>query len=551
MSDMYSKQYSFTNIAELMLSNPMGRPEQHPLYVDALTGESITLFRFRQLVGLLHAGLKRFGLKQGDSICFYSPNNIYMGPFYAGVMSAGMAISPANTAYVLEEFEHQLQISEAKMLIAHPNNLETALKAADNVGLPRSSIFSIIPDSQNRVPLWSDVLIDYNEPPLPPVKMTHEESVNTVAYLCFSSGTTGKSKGVMTSHYNCIAMVMETHNYSGIFNDPSVQKIVLAVIPLFHFSGIHRVFNMGIPQGNTHILMEKYTVSQMCEAIQRFKVTDFPTAPPIIIHLVNNPIVDKYDLSSLRALTVGSAPIATDIMIRFQKKYKHTVLFNSYGMTEASPVITYNKPEWAIPGSIGRMIPAMRSKLVDLDGNEVTEVNKPGELWVQGPNIMLGYKGNPEATAGAITKDNWLLTGDVVTKDENGNLYIVDRIKELIKYKGFQVAPVELESVLLQCSYVADAGVVGIYDDVQGTEIPLAYVVLRQEYQSHADTVCPKIQAWVNERVANHKRLRGGVRAIDAIPKNPSGKILRRKMKEIYKYQEQQASPGVKHISKL
>ncbi|KAI8141383.1 hypothetical protein BJV82DRAFT_618984 [Fennellomyces sp. T-0311] len=547
---MYTKHYEYTNIADMMLSNQAARPEYHPLFIDGKTGESITLYHFRRLVGLLHAGLKRFGLKKGDTVCFYAPNIIQMGPIYAGTMSAGITISPANNAYVSGELQRQLEVSEAKILIAHPNNLDTALEAAAAVGLPLSSVFSVIPDPMKRVPLWSDVLVDYDQPALPPIKMTHEESVNTVAYLCFSSGTTGKSKGVMTSHYNCIAMVMESSKYAGIFADPSSHKIILGMIPLYHFSGIHRVFNIGIAQGSTAVLVQKYSVDTMCEAIQRYRVTDFPTAPPIIIHLVNNPKVDKYDLSSLKVLTVGSAPIAPSVVSRFVEKFKAPLL-QGYGMTEVSPVITYQLPDFAKPDSIGRLAPLLKAKIIDMDGN-ILGVDQPGELCVKGPNVMLGYKGNSEATAGAIDKDGWLHTGDIVKVDKEGNYYIVDRIKELIKYKGFQVAPVELESVLMQCPYVADAGVIGIYDETQGTEIPLAYVTLPDNLKSQARELEPKIQAWVNERVANHKRLRGGVRVIEEIPKNPAGKILRRDMKAIFDQQEKQKQKVVvEHVAKL
>ncbi|KAI7857863.1 hypothetical protein BDC45DRAFT_565768 [Circinella umbellata] len=536
---MYTKNYPFTNIADMMLSNPMGRAEHEPLFIDAHTGESITLFHLRRMVGSIHFGLKKFGLEKGDTVCFYSPNNINMAPIYTGVMSAGMTISPANTSYVTSELQRQLEVSEAKILISHPNNLDTAFEAAAAAGLPRSSIFSVIHDPKKRVPIWSDILIDYDEPELSPIKLTHDESVNTTAYLCFSSGTTGKSKGVMTSHYNCIAMVQESNVFSGVFADPSVKKIIAGVIPLYHFSGIHRVFNVGIAQGATTIIVEKYSVTTVCEVIQRFKVTDLPSAPPIIIHLVNNPKVDKYNLSSLKTLTCGSAPIAPSVVTRFHEKFNHATLLQGYGMTEVSPAITYQLPSFARPDSVGRLVPMMKAKIVDENGNELGN-NEAGELLVKGPNVMLGYKGDIKSTANAIDKDNWLHTGDILKRDEEGNYYIVDRIKELIKYKGFQVAPVELESVLMQCPYVADAGVIGVYDEAQGTEIPLAFVVLTESYKSQSRSLPEKINTWVDKRVANHKRLRGGVRIIDEIPKNPAGKILRKNMKIIYEKQQKE-----------
>ncbi|KAG2217938.1 hypothetical protein INT45_004065, partial [Circinella minor] len=296
---MYSKQYKFTNVAEIMLSNPMGRPQHHPMFADAYTGESITLYYFRQLVHYFHAGLKRLGLKRGDTI--------YMAPIYLGVMSAvlnnllyttGMTISPANTSYVSHELQYQLQVGEAKVLIAHPSNLDKALEAAALAGIPASNVFSIVPDLQKRASLWLDDFIDFKQPPLSPVKMTHEESVNTVGYLCFSGGTIGRSKGVMTSHYNIISLIVESDSYYGTFKDPSIRKIILAALPLYHFGGIHRAFTIGIPAGATTIILEKYSVKSACEVIQRFKVTDFQTAPPIIINFLRDPQVDKYDLSS-------------------------------------------------------------------------------------------------------------------------------------------------------------------------------------------------------------------------------------------------------------
>lgn len=222
-------------------------------------------------------------------------------------------------------------------------------------------------------------------------------------------------------------------------------------------------------------------------------------------------------------------------------------------------MITYQLPEWARPDSVGRLAPFMKAKVVDpssgrgkkwikkdeKDADMSTElgVNEAGELCVKGPNVTQGYKDNPEATANTIDKDGWFHTGDIVRIDEEGNFYVVDRIKELIKYKGFQVAPVELEAVLLQCPHVADAGVIGIYDEAQGTEIPLAFVVIHQHLQQKNKTELETtIRDWVNARVANHKRLRGGVRIIDAIPKNGAGKILRKDMKAIYENQQKRMS---------
>ncbi|KAI7857859.1 hypothetical protein BDC45DRAFT_602946 [Circinella umbellata] len=215
-------------------------------------------------------------------------------------------------------------------------------------------------------------------------------------------------------------------------------------------------------------------------------------------------------------------------------------------MSEASPVITHQLPEWARPDTIGRVVPFMKYKIVNpIDGKEVA-IGQAGELYLKGPNIMIGYKGNPEATAETIDRDGYLHSGDIVKADKDGNIFLVDRIKELIKYKGFQVAPADLESVLHDCPYVADAAVVGINDNKRNTEVPLALVVLPSGADKNDNEVVrsmsSKILAWVNERVANHKQLRGGVLVIDKIPRNAAGKLLRREAKVLYNKQQKQAS---------
>ncbi|KAI9264244.1 hypothetical protein BDA99DRAFT_604665 [Phascolomyces articulosus] len=487
----YDRRFSFTNCVDQMLSNPMGRPESKPLFVNATTGEAITLNNLRHMVGAIHAGLRRLGLKYGDTVCVNSPNNINMGPIYLAAMAGGMTISPANTSYVSSELQRQLQVSEAKVLIAHPINLNIAMDAAVSVGMPRSRVFSIIPDPKWRVPHYRDILLNYAQPELPPVNMTHDQSVNTVAYLCFSSGTTGKKLHAYTdvinnhlySHYNVISATVGMDEVIGLFDNPAEDPTALAVIPLIHFSGICSFFNLAIPTATTSIFLEKYSVAAMCEAIQTFKVSDLPAAPPILIHLANRPECAEKS---------------------------NAVVANGYGMTETSPVITVQAAGPLKPGSIGRVIPIMKYKVINSDGREVG-LGQPGELCVCGPNVMLGYKDDPEATANAIDKDNWLHT-----------------------------APVELEAVLIQCPFVTDAGVIGVKDELQGTEVPLAYVTLLEKLKGQEDVLASKIQEWVDKRVANHKRLRGGVRVIDEIPKSAAGKILRKNIKDIYNQQKKE-----------
>jgi acyl-CoA synthetase (AMP-forming)/AMP-acid ligase II len=286
---------------------------------------------------------------------------------------------------------------------------------------------------------------------------------------------------------------------------------------------LHRGFQL--------IVMARFDLERFCQLIQQHKVTFTYVAPPVLVGLAKHPVVSKYDLSSLRMVNSGAAPLTRELVEQMQKRFPLPIK-QGYGLSETSPTTHIQLwHEWDTSiGSVGKMLPNITAKYTDPDGNEVA-TGQVGELCLKGPNVFKGYLNQPEMTKAAFTEDGYFKTGDVGFQDKEGNFYITDRVKELIKYKGFQVAPAELEGLLLDHPKVSDVAVIGLYDDEQHTELPRAYIVLATGVEK-AEATKQEIAEWLHKRVAGHKKLRGGIHFIEEIPKSPSGKILRRILKE-------------------
>jgi len=344
---------------------------------------------------------------------------------------------------------------------------------------------------------------------------------NDLVALPYSSGTTGLAKGVMLTHRNLVANMCQMDGLDYFHQD----DILLCVLPLFHIYGLVVVLNMGLHLGATIVMMPRFDLDQFLGLIQKYRVTLSHIVPPIVLKLAKDPVVDNYDLSSLKTIFSGAAPLGPELTRDCIKRIGCSVR-QGYGMTETSPV-THSSP--ADPtktklGSVGPPAPNTECKLVDpVTGEELGPLEE-GEVCVRGPQIMRGYLNNPEATAHTIDADEWLHTGDIGYADEDGHCFIVDRVKELIKYKGFQVAPAELEAILLTHPSVADTAVIPCPDDEAG-EVPKAFVVLKQ------DVSAEELMRFVAEQVAPHKKIRE-VEFIEQIPKSLSGKILRRVLVE-------------------
>lgn len=345
------------------------------------------------------------------------------------------------------------------------------------------------------------------------------------ATLLYSSGTTGPSKGVVSSHKSLIAMVQVVIGRFKL-SEISKQSTFICTVPMFHIYGL-AVFALGLlASGSTVVVLSKFELDEMLMTIEKYSVNYLPLVPPILVALVNNAdaIKKKYNLRSLTNVLSGGAPLSKEVIEGFVDKYPNVMIVQGYGLTESTGIggSTDTLEESKRYGTAGMLSPSMEGKIVDAESGRVLGVNETGELWLRGPTIMKGYFNNQEASVATLTSDGWLKTGDLCYIDEDGFIFVVDRLKELIKYKGYQVPPAELEAVLLTHPEISDAAVIPFPDKDAG-QVPMAYVV-RKTKGSLSDS---EIMNFVAKQVAPYKRIRR-VAFVDSIPKNPSGKILRK-----------------------
>jgi len=345
-----------------------------------------------------------------------------------------------------------------------------------------------------------------------------------VVALPYSSGTTGLAKGVMLTHKNLVANVAQT--LGAVPSAPDER--LMAVLPFFHIYGMQCMMNCGLRAGATVVTLPRFDLEQFLRAHQDYRITRSFVAPPIVLALARHPLVDTFDLSQLRLVSSGAAPLKAELAAECSKRLGCEVT-QGYGMTELSPVSHLTPPGSFKPGSVGVTAPCTQTRIVHPVTGADLAAGEEGEVWVRGPQVMTGYLNNPQATAATVDADRWLHTGDLGYIDADGHLYVVDRLKELIKYKGFQVPPAELEAVLLRHPDVADAAVIGLPDDEAG-EIPAGYVVLRSGAAASAASK-EKIMRFVAGEVAPYKQIRQ-LEVIDAIPKSAAGKVLRRVLRD-------------------
>jgi acyl-CoA synthetase (AMP-forming)/AMP-acid ligase II len=425
-----------------------------------------------------------------------------------------------NPLYTVDDVTHQLEDSRARFIVTVPPFLETARAAAARAGVEEVFVFG---EAEGATPFASLLATDA---PAPQVEI---DPANDLVTLPYSSGTTGLPKGVMLTHRNLVANLCQT---AGV-HETEDDDVVVAVLPFFHIYGLVVLMNAAVSNGSTIVTMPRFDLEGFLRLIQEYRVTRAYVVPPIVLALAKHPLVEQFDLSSLRLILSGAAPLSGELSDACAARLGCRVR-QGYGMTETSPVthVIPDADETSDRGAIGPPIPNTECRIVEVGGTEDVAAGEPGELLIRGPQVMRGYLNNPEATAATIDADGWLHTGDLAEIDDAGNFRIVDRLKELIKYKGLQVAPAELEALLLTHPAIADAAVIASPDEEAG-EVPKAFVVVRSE------TAPDELMAWVAERVAPHKRIRR-LELLDEIPKSPSGKILRRVLIE----RERAAAPA-------
>ncbi|KAK3942750.1 hypothetical protein QBC46DRAFT_457356 [Diplogelasinospora grovesii] len=490
-------------------------------------------------------GLKAlWGWKKGDVLAFYTPNSVDTPVVTMGAIWAGGIVSPANPLYTVEELTFQLKDSKAKALVTQAPFLKTAVQAAKNAGIPEDHIILIgEPDKSGKFRHFKSIRStsytgEYARPSITPK--------TDLVFLVYSSGTTGLPKGVCLSHYNLVANVVQLDYVDGRYWFPDggldgKGDKGLGILPFFHIYGLVCCVLMTVYSGWQLVIMPRFDMEKTLATIQKYSITFAYIPPPIVLAFSKHPLVEKYNLSSLKVLHSGAAPLTRELIDAVWERLKIPVK-QGFGLSETSPVCTcQTMDEWAkYMTSVGKLFPNMAAKIVAEDGTEVTNTEDSGELWVKGPNVFTGYLNNPERTAAAFSEDGYFKTGDIFRRDEHGNYYCVDRLKELIKYKGFPVPPAELEGILVGHNDVLDACVIGVDDKEQATEVPRAYVVLRQGVTGEGEKKKKEkeLTDWMATKVAPHKRLRGGIRFVDSIPKSPSGKILRRVVRDQAKAEE-------------
>ncbi|MEU4097407.1 4-coumarate--CoA ligase family protein [Streptomyces sp. NPDC026673] len=484
-----------------------------PALVDGVEGTTLTYAQLDSFTRRIAAALAESGLRKGDVLALHSPNTIAYPAVFYGATRAGAAVTTVHPLATAEEFARQLRDSGASWIVTVSPLLETARKAAEQAGGVREILVCDSAEGHRSV-------LDLLGSTAPEPKIVFDPGED-VAALPYSSGTTGVPKGVMLTHRNIATNLAQL--------DPTLSMgpghRILAVLPFFHIYGLTALMNAPLRKGATVVVLPRFDLEQFLKAVETHRVQGLFVAPPIVLALAKHPAVAAHDLSSLEYVLCSAAPLDAELAQACSKRLGLPPILQAYGMTELSPgthVVPLDSRD-APPGAVGKLLPSTQMRIVPLDGE--TDGDGTGEIHIRGPQVMKGYLGRPEETSAMIDEDGWLRTGDVGRVDADGWLHVVDRVKELIKYKGYQVPPAELEAVLLTDPRVADAAVIGVVDE-DGNEIPKAYVVPQQGSALTPDDVI----AHVAGQVAPYKKVRR-VEFTDAIPRAASGKILRRELR--------------------
>jgi acyl-CoA synthetase (AMP-forming)/AMP-acid ligase II len=519
-----------TSVYDFLFSDVDDADLDRVALIDAKSGRQTT---YREMIARIEAfagALAARGIGVGDVVGLLSPNSSGFAVAFHGILRCGATATTINALFTAKDIAKQLTDARAKMLVTVTPLLAQATEAASSVGLADADV--VVLDGEGQEATGHPNAADLMAPGSPAPQVSFAPSAHLAA-LPYSSGTTGNPKGVMLTHRNLVANVAQIRPLHGIVADDSI----LAVLPFFHIYGMTVLLNAALHARARLVIMGSFGLGDFLGNIQNNKCTIAFIAPPVAVALAKHPLVDSYDLSSLNTVMSGAAPLDADLGHAVAKRLGCRVV-QGYGMSELSPVshITpfdggqANMGTVAPLSSVGWTVSNAASKLVNPDTGDEIDVpaeglSGTGELWFKGPNVMAGYLGNEQATGETIDGEGWLHTGDLAQIDATGCVYIVDRLKELIKYKGYQVPPAELEAVLLSHPAIADAAVIGV-NDAEGEEVPKAFVVKL----SGAELTEAEVMDFVAGQVAPYKKVRQ-VEFIEVIPKSASGKILRKDLR--------------------
>ncbi|MET7601688.1 4-coumarate--CoA ligase family protein [Streptomyces avermitilis] len=490
-----------------------------PALVDAVDGTTLTYEQLDRFHRRIAAALAEAGVRKGDVLALHSPNTIAFPTAFYAATRAGASVTTVHPLATAAEFAKQLRDCSARWIVTVSPLLDTARRAAELAGGVREIfVCDSAPGHRSLIDMLATTA------PEPRVAI---DPAQDVAALPYSSGTTGTPKGVMLTHRSIATNLAQL--------EPAVPAgpgdRILAVLPFFHIYGLTALMNAPLRLGATVVVLPRFDLDTFLAAIEEHRITGLYVAPPIVLALAKHPVVAQYDLSSLKYVISAAAPLDADTAAACSRRLGVPPVGQAYGMTELSPG-THVVPLNAVnppPGTVGKLVAGTEMRIVSLDDpDKDLPVGEAGEIALRGPQVMKGYLGRPEDTAAMIDEDGWLYTGDVGHVDADGWLFVVDRVKELIKYKGFQVAPAELEALLLTHPKIADAAVIGVYNE-DNNEVPHAHVV-RQP--TAADLSEGEVMMYVAERVAPYKRIRH-VTFLDEVPRAASGKILRRQLRDL------------------
>ncbi|KAI3892639.1 hypothetical protein MKX03_024710 [Papaver bracteatum] len=509
--------YCFENISEF---------SEKPCLITGSNGRIYSYSETHLISQKTAVGLSKLGIKKGDVIMLLLQNCPEFIFSFLGASMLGAVSTTANPFYTQAEIFKQFNSSKTKLVITQSQYVDKLRDSAENAPKIGEDFIVVTIDDPPENCIHFSVISDADEKEIPSVSIEPDRAV----VLPYSSGTTGLPKGVILTHKSLISSVAQQVDGENPNLYLKSDDVVLCVLPLFHIYSLHSVLLCSLRAGAAVLLMEKFDITSLLELIQRYRVSVTPVVPPLVLALAKNPLVENFDLSSIRAVLSGAAPLGKELQDALKSRVPQAIFGQGYGMTEAGPVLAMSlvfakQPFLSKSGSCGTVVRNAELKVIDPETGLTLRHNQPGEICVRGPQIMKGYLNDVDATSSTIDVEGWLHTGDIGYVDDDDEIFIVDRVKELIKFKGFQVPPAELEALLLSHPSIADAAVVSQKDDVAG-EIPVAFIVRSNGFELTEVAV----KEYISKQVVFYKRLHK-VFFIHAIPKSPSGKILRKDLR--------------------
>ncbi|OHW97485.1 AMP-binding enzyme [Colletotrichum incanum] len=526
------------NLTELLHTNAASLPGSHMIAADSLTNRHITLSELRDRAGRIAKGLKDVLSPQDQARwAIVLPNSVEFLELFHAILWTGGVVCPINHALKPPEIGHGFAVSRPQFVVAYGplmaaigEAVDMAIKELSAQGMiwERPLILSIVKPSRSTKHIPDDFIASTG------LSIPHwPDTTVRLASIHLSSGTTGNPKGVELTHFNFVSNVMQLvalDRNRQMFN-PSSRTV--AFTPWAHIAMTTAPIFLGPYTGMFHHAMPQYNMEDFGRLVESTQATTFQGVPSVVLALANSDITERFDFSKARIIVVGGAPLKPEQLSRLLSRAPWR-LVQAYGMTEAAGYVAYQEFDEIVPdGCTGKLLPGIEAALKKEETAEDAPPGGPGELWLRGPNITPGYAFNSDANRAAFPIESWYNTGDVCRIDEHGRVSIVGRTKELIKYKGFQVSPSELEQIVNSHPHVREAGVGALWDESQLTEVPTAWVVLKIDGKCSREEVIHKlrdVQKAVNEQVSGYKKLRGGVWAIDKLPRNATGKILRQDM---------------------